>query len=154
MPRQDKIKFLKRLGRSPVTEDRLFVASYSDTPIPILELLAGDMELSVRVAVRNHDNSPDEVIETIRKQYQIASDWHTKPEKLAQLGKSKWTWIRQAVARNPYTPQKTLAELAKDEFSKIPLAVARNYGTCTEVLDLLINHYDPEITKAIATYKP
>lgn len=139
--KKDKLKLLERLGRSAIIEDRLYAATFADTPISTLELLAGDTELPIRIAVANHQNSPRDLIEIIESQEKIASSWDTKPEDLAELAETKWSWIRQTVARNPYTPQDVLAKLAIDEVEKVQLAVARNYGASGEVLDLLTNHY-------------
>ncbi|MEO1431017.1 MAG: hypothetical protein AAFV71_18525 [Cyanobacteria bacterium J06633_8] len=54
---------------------------------------------------------------------------------LIELAGSKWSWIRQAVARNFYTPLEVLRELAGDEEEKIQLAIARNLAAPGEVLE-------------------
>lgn len=149
MPIKDKLKLLERLAKSNQVKDRLFVAEYPDTPTEILEILAGDVELPVRIVTQVHKNSPEEIIfSIINNQYQIASNWKIKPETLAILAQSQWSWIKETIAKNPYTPQESLAQLAQDDCYQVQLAVARNYATSPEVLDLLVDDYSSEIKNA------
>ena len=152
MPQRYRIKLLERLALSPIIQERLKAAAHPDTPYSTLEQLAGDLELPIRIAVKYHANSPTQLIEQIEAQHEIAQNWETNPEELTVLGDSPWSWIRLAVARNPYTPHKTLAKLAQDSEEKIQLAIARNLFTPAEVLDLLVNHYYQKVTEAIAKH--
>ncbi|MEO1431018.1 MAG: hypothetical protein AAFV71_18530 [Cyanobacteria bacterium J06633_8] len=77
LPKEDKIKLLQRLGKSTIIEERLKAAAHSDTPRETLEILAGDLELPIRIAVKYRDDSLDDVIEVIERQYEIASNWET-----------------------------------------------------------------------------
>ncbi|MGB3642096.1 MAG: hypothetical protein WBA39_31640 [Rivularia sp. (in: cyanobacteria)] len=110
----DKIKLLERLAHSTIIEERLKAAAHKETPRETLEILAGDLELPIRIAVEYHDNSPDDVIEIIKNQHGIASNWDTNPQQLVELAESKWSWVRQAVARNFYAPVEVLRKLTGD----------------------------------------
>jgi hypothetical protein len=151
-PHREKVKLLERLARSPIVEERLKAAANAETPHFTLEQLAGDLELPIRIAVKFHPHSPSDLIELVENQHEIAQNWDTEPEELANLAKSPWSWIRLAVARNPCTPPEILAKLTQDSEEKIQLAVARNYATPADVLDLLVEHYYQEVTLAIAIH--
>lgn len=151
-PHREKVKLLERLARSPIVEERLKAAANAETPHFTLEQLAGDLELPIRIAVKFHPHSPSDLIELVENQHEIAQNWDTEPEELANLANSPWSWIRLAVARNPCTPPEILAKLTQDSEEKIQLAVARNYATPADVLDLLMEHYYQEVTLAIAIH--
>lgn len=141
---------MERLAKSTIIEERLKAAAHPDTPRETLEILAGDLELPIRVAVKYRDDSFDDVIEMIESQHEIASNWDTNPQQLVELAGSKWSWIRQAVARNFNAPVEVLRELAGDGEEKIQLAIARNLAAPGEVLDLLVNHSWGEVAESIA----
>ena len=148
----DKIKLLERLGKSTIIEERLKAAAHQDTPRERLEILAGDVELPIRVAVKYQDHGFDDLIAIIESQHEVASNWETLALELVELAKSKWSWIRQAVARNFNAPVEVLRELAGDGEEKIQLAIARNLAAPGEVLDLLLNHGWGEVTESIAKH--
>lgn len=152
LPQTDKIKLLERLAKSTIIEERLKAAAHPDTPREILEILAGDLELPIRIAVKYRDDSLEDVIEVIENQHEIAANWETLPQQLVELAGSRWSWIRQAVARNFYTPVEVLRELVGHKEEKIQLAIAKNLATPGEVLDLLVNHGFGEVTKSIAKH--
>ncbi len=160
LPQSGKVKLLEILADSTIIEERLKAAAHQDTPKETLEILAGDLELPIRIAVKYRDDTLEDVIEVIENQYEIASNWDTNPQQLAELASSKWSWIRQAVARNFYTTVEVLRELAGDGEEKIQLAIckhdasrnARNLATPGEVLDLLVNHGWGEVTESIAKH--
>ena len=62
LPQSDKIKLLERLADSTIIEERLKAAAHQETPKETLEILAGDLELPIRIAVKYHQNSPADVI--------------------------------------------------------------------------------------------
>ncbi|MEM7717389.1 MAG: hypothetical protein AAF349_28245, partial [Cyanobacteria bacterium P01_A01_bin.68] len=152
LAKEDKIKFLKRLGKSTIIEERLTAAAHPDTPRETLEILAGDVELPIRIAVKYRDDDFDNLIEVIESQHETASNWKTLALELVELAGSKWSWVRQAVARNFYAPIEVLRELAGDGEEKVQLAIARNLAAPGEVLDLLVNHGWGEVTKSIAKH--
>ncbi|MEO1376618.1 MAG: hypothetical protein AAFW70_20450, partial [Cyanobacteria bacterium J06635_10] len=152
LTKKDKIKLLERLAKSTIIEERLKAAAHPDTPRETLEILAGDLELPIRIAVKYRDDSLEDVIQVIENQHEIAANWETLPQQLVELAGSKWSWIRQAVARNFYTPVEVLRELVGDREEKIQFAVAFNLATPGNVLDLLVNHYYGEITETIAKH--
>ncbi len=152
LPKEDKVKLLERLGKSTIIEERLKAAAHPDTPRETLEILAGDLELPIRIAVKYRDDGFDDVIEIVENQHEIASNWDTNPQQLVELAQSKWSWIRQAVARNFNAPVEVLGKLAGDGEEKIQLAIARNLAAPGEVLDLLVSHGWGEVTESIAKH--
>ena len=137
MPLRYRLQILERLSQSDKLEPRLIVAESLETPVSLLELLAGDLELAVRLTVEANDNCPSEVVELVKSQRDVANDWDADGERLRELGESRWSWIRLAVAQNPFAPEDVLMKLAEDEFSKIRFAVAKNPETSAEVLGVL-----------------
>ena len=152
LAKEDKIKFLERLGKSTIIEERLTAAAHPDTPRETLEILAGDIELPIRIAVKYRDDDFDNLIEVIESQHETASNWKTLALELVELAGSKWSWVRQAVARNFNAPVEVLRELAGDGEEKVQLAIARNLAAPGEVLELLVNHSWGEVTKSIAKH--
>ncbi|MEH2036327.1 hypothetical protein [Nostoc sp.] len=118
----------------------------------MLEQLAGDLELPVRLAVKFNPSCPPPLIELVEGQYAVASDWNTDSEQLAILGQSRWAWVRLAVAQNPSAPAETLMQLAGDAVYKIQLAVAKNPETPADVLAVLAEHQDKTIQAAVAEH--
>ena len=137
MPLRYRLQILERLSQSDKLEARLVVAESSETPVSLLELLAGDLELAVRLTVEFNDNCSLEVVELVKSQHDVASDWDADVEQLRELGGSRWSWIRLAVAQNPFAPEDVLMKLARDRVFRIRLAVAKNPNTSVEVLGVL-----------------
>ena len=123
MPLRYRLQLLERLAQEPTLEPRLQVVESSETPSSLLEQLAGDLELPIRLAVKFNPGCPPPLIELVEGQYAVASDWSTHGEQLAMLGQSRWAWVRLAVAQNPNAPAETLLQLAQDALYKIQLAV-------------------------------
>ncbi|PHM09222.1 hypothetical protein [Nostoc sp. 'Peltigera malacea cyanobiont' DB3992] len=94
MPLRYRLQLLQRLSQEPSLEPRLQVAESPETPSTVLEQLAGDLELPVRLAVKFNPSCPPPLIELVEGQYAVASDWNTDGEQLAMLGQSPWAWIR------------------------------------------------------------
>ncbi|MDY6804467.1 MAG: hypothetical protein SXA11_11765 [Cyanobacteriota bacterium] len=138
LPRRWRVQFLERLAREPSVEARLRAAESPDTPVSILEELAGDLELPLRVAVRYNPNCPTETIAEVESQQAIASNWETDAQQLAELAESRWSWVRLAVARNPSAPGEVLEKLAESDFYLIRLAIARNPSSPTAALEKLM----------------
>ena len=77
MPLRYRLKLLERLSNKGELEARLQVAEYRETPVSILEFLAGDIDLAVRLAVEYNDNCPLNVVGFVKSQYDLASDWNS-----------------------------------------------------------------------------
>jgi hypothetical protein len=73
MPLRYRLQLLERLAQEGELEARLQVAEYKETPVSLLELLAGDLNLAVRLAVEFNDNCPSEVVELVKIQHDLAS---------------------------------------------------------------------------------
>ena len=97
----DRTKLLARLAQEPSLEPRLQVAECPDTPPVVLEQLIGDLELAIRIAVEYNPNCPPGLVELVKGQHQVASNWDTDSQQLDNLSNSNWDWIRLAVAQNP-----------------------------------------------------
>lgn len=152
LPLKYLVKLLDRLARETTLEPRLQAAESPLAPLSLLELLAGDLELPVRLAVQSNPNTPPQLIEFARSQHTAASDWNTDTQQLAQLGKSRWQRIRLAVAQNPSTSAETLMQLAGDSLFKIALAVAKNPHTPATILAVLAEHSESSIRQAVAQH--
>ncbi|MEH1942264.1 MAG: HEAT repeat domain-containing protein [Nostoc sp.] len=153
MPLRYRLQLLQRLSQEPTLEPRLQVAESPETPSAVLEQLAGDLELPVRLAVKFNPSCPPPLIELVEGQYAVASDWNTDSEQLAMLGQSRWAWVRLAVAQNPSATAETLMQLAGDAVYKIQLAVANNPETPADVLAVLAENQDKAIQATVAEHR-
>ncbi len=152
MPLRYRLQLLQRLSQEPTLEPRLQVAESPETPSAVLEQLASDLELPVRLAVKFNPSSPPPLIELVEGHYAVASDWNTDSEQLAMLGQSRWAWVRLAVAQNPSATAETLRQLAGDAVNKIQLAVAKNPETPADVLAVLAEDQDKAIQATVAEH--
>jgi len=152
LPLRWQVQFLERLAREDSLEPRLRVAESPDTPVSILEELAGDLELPLRVAVRYNHNCPTETIAEVESQQAIASNWETDPQQLAELAESRWSWVRLVVAQNPFAPPEVLEKLAEGDFNLIQLAVARNPSSPAAALEKLMEISDMSMRQALAKH--
>jgi hypothetical protein len=151
LPLRDRLRLLERLAKEPALEPRLVAAESPETPLPILEQLIGDLELSIRLAVNNNPNFSPEFLRFLQEEEE-AKNWDTNAERLALLSNSCWDRIRLLVAQNPSASQETLLNLAEDRVSKIQLAVAKNPVTPATVLSVLANHADNKIQAAVVIH--
>ncbi|MDY6804465.1 MAG: HEAT repeat domain-containing protein [Cyanobacteriota bacterium] len=152
LPGRYRVKLLERLAREPFMLPRLEAAENPETPTPVLEELAGDVEFPVRLAVRHNPNCPTETIAEVEDKEAFASNWETDPQQLAELGESRWSWVRLAVAQNPSAPPQVLEKLAENGFYPIQLAVARNPSSPTAALEKLIEIDEQSIWEALAKH--
>ena len=152
MPLLYRLQLLERLSQEGELEARLQVAESSETPVSLLELLAGDLNLAVRLAVEFNDNCPSEAVELVKSQHDLAGDWDADVERLVELGESRWGWVRLAVAQNPFAPEDVFMKLAADDEFRIRFAVARNPGVSADVLAVLMEGGDSQIKAAIAEH--
>ena len=148
-----RLKLLERLAQEPTLEPRLQVAESNETPLAVLEELAGDLELPIRLAVKFNPSCPSELIELVEGQHTTATDWNTDASGLAILGQSRWAWVRLGVAQNPNAPAETLMQLATDALLKIQLAVAQNPETPASVLAVLAEHPEKEVQAAVVGHR-
>ncbi|AFZ57464.1 hypothetical protein H6G54_26345 [Anabaena cylindrica FACHB-243] len=152
LPPRYHFKLLERLAKEPSLEPRLQVAEDPQTPLTLLESLAGDLELAIRLSVSYNPSCPPELVRLVQEQHEIASDFDTDAEQLANLAQSRWDCIRLAVAKNPSTSQETLLTLAADKVLKIRLAVAKNSVTSAKILAVLAAS-DQEIQSVVAAHE-
>ncbi|MEM8777868.1 MAG: hypothetical protein AAGF26_03155, partial [Cyanobacteria bacterium P01_G01_bin.49] len=152
LSQRDRIQLLARLAQETSLEPRLQVAESPDTPSAVLEQLIGDLELSIRIAVEYNPNCPPELVELVKGQHQVASNWDTHSQQLDDLSNSNWDWIRLAVAQNPSALEGTLLKLAGDKVFKIQLAVAKNPVTPATVLNVLAEYSSKEMQALVAKH--
>ena len=85
MPLRYRLKLLERLAREQTLEPRLQVAESNETPIAVLEELAGDLELPLRLAVKFNPSCPPQLIELVEGQHTTATPcFH--PRSLTRFG--------------------------------------------------------------------
>jgi hypothetical protein len=152
MPLRYRLKLLERLAQEPTLDPRLQVAEAPETPLSVLEQLAGDLELPVRLATKYNPACPPALVQLVEGHQAIACDWGTDTEQLTNLGQSRWDWIRLAVAQNPSASAQILMQLANDRVLKIQLAVAKNPSTPSDVLAILAEQPEASIQAAIAAH--
>jgi hypothetical protein len=152
MPLHYRLQWLERLAQEPTLEPRLQVAESPETPLSILEILVGDLELPVRWAAKSNPACPSALIELVEGQQTVASDWNTDVEQLEMLSQSRWGLIRLAVAKNPSASVETLMHLASDAVVNIQLAVAQNPMAPAIALAALANHPENAIQEAVAKH--
>jgi len=152
MPLRYRLQLLERLSQSDKLEARLVVAESLEAPVSLLEFLAGDLELAVRLTVESNSNCPSEVIELVKSQHDLASDWDADVEWLRELGESRWSWIRLTVAQNPFAPEDVLMKLARDEEFRIRFAVVKNPNVSAEVLAVLVEDSGKEIQSVVVEH--
>ena len=152
MPLRYRLQLLERLSQSDKLEARLVVGESLEAPVSLLDLLAGDLELAVRLTVECNENCPSEVIELVKSQHDVANDWDADVERLRELGESGWGWIRLTVAQNPFAPEDALMKLARDEEFRIRLAVAKNPNVSAEVLAVLVENSGKEIQSVVVKH--
>ncbi|MGB3650741.1 MAG: hypothetical protein WBA41_05955 [Rivularia sp. (in: cyanobacteria)] len=161
MPLRYRLQLLERLAVSEKLEARLVVAESSEAPVTLLELLAGDLELAVRLTVECNGNCALDVVELVKSQHDLAGNWDAEVERLRELGESRWSWIRLKVAENPFAPEDVLMKLATDKLAtdrlatdklfRVRLAVAKNPNTTARVLGVLAES-DKEIQIAVVEH--
>ncbi|MGB3514673.1 MAG: hypothetical protein WBA93_36775, partial [Microcoleaceae cyanobacterium] len=152
LPLRYRVKYLERLARESNIKSRFEVAECPETPPEVLEILAGDVELPIRMAAQSNPSCPQELIELVEEQLAVAQDWNTDSEQLATLGESRWELIRLAVAQNPATSVETLMQLAGDGVFKIKLGVAKNPQTPANILAVLMENSHTKIKSAVANH--
>ncbi|MBE9228909.1 hypothetical protein IQ264_26205 [Phormidium sp. LEGE 05292] len=74
LPSRYRIKLLERLAKEPTIEPRLQVAESPETPLAVLEQLAGDLEIPIRLAVKYNLNCPPGLIDLVEGQHTVAND--------------------------------------------------------------------------------
>lgn len=107
------------------TEILKILAQNSQTPVPILEEI--------------YASYPQDLNDGIY--YSLATNKNTPSEILGKLAKSKWGFVRNAVADNPNTPAKVLRILADDKDFLVKVSVTRNPNVTRDILlKLKVDH--------------
>ncbi len=112
----------------------------------LLERLAADERLSVRIYVAKNPLTPINILTQWGKDSQEVRPWiaqnpSTPIQILEQLAKDLSALVRQGVAQNPNTSANVLEILAKDWEPEVRQAVARNPNTPGNVLETLVRDW-------------
>lgn len=138
-------------GAHPGVHSKEIVASMSDTPVEMLEILAQDPVSTVRSRVANNYNTPSTTLERLsadpvgKVRYMTATNHNTPPDVLRQLTYDVVPQVRVAVARSRFTPPDSLERLALDIDVNVQMGVANNPKTPTSVLARLAVNPDKEV---------
>ncbi|NJL63319.1 MAG: HEAT repeat domain-containing protein [Methylacidiphilales bacterium] len=154
------------------------IAGNINTPVHILEKLAGDRDGWVRRTVFQNPSTPNAIFQ-IFHEYEVAianphtstaklsematRDWeqtllgiashgNTAPELLIQLATAKSWEIRAAVALNPNVPMQVLEELVLDKRLGVRRQIARNPKTPASLLVRLLQDKKTDLRREIAKH--
>lgn len=120
-----------------VNKVRMGIAGNMNTPVHILEKLAGDKDGWVRRTVFQNPNTPTWVFRLFHQYEAAIKNPLTSAATLQEIVKREWEHTRLGVARHRHTPADILAELASDKSWETRAAVAQNPSVPVEVLEQL-----------------
>ncbi len=144
------------LCKSDDMSTRAALAKNSQTPVQILEILAGDSQWTVAKAVLgaqvNRTVTLSRLIfETIARHKrhtvrQTAAEYlHCPPDLLEVLSEDAEPAVRASVADNLKVSAEVLHRLASDSDASVVRNVAVHFNTSNETLNLLAKHSNPDI---------
>ena len=144
-------ELLARLVEHPNPEIRSNLIYNTSLTPELWQQLAADGAKSVRVAIANFADSPIAVLETLAgdedKEVRVALAANAPPGLLETLSRDTAVIVRAAVAAN--TPEHILERLAADEKIEVRRAVAKNPATPTAIRaslrDLLPSPIEPQL---------
>jgi hypothetical protein len=154
------------------------IASNINTPVHILEQLAGDRDGWVRRTVFQNPSTPNAVFQLFHEYEAAIANPHTSTAKLSEMAAREWehtrigvaahgntapelltklatakSWeIRAAVALNSNVPMQVLEELALDKRLGVRSAVARNGKTPASLLVRLLQDKKTDLRREIAKH--
>ena len=120
------------------------VASNSELPADMLQVLARDSELYVLLAVAGNSSTPVELLwelagnSSVEVQSRVVENLSVPQDLLRRLATSKDWKVRRNIAMNQGVPKDVLVEFAEDDDWRIRLSVVKNPKTSTDVLQKLI----------------
>lgn len=110
---------LEQLAVDARVDVRIAVAKHPNTSTTALSQLAGDTDSRVSQAVAENPNQPLSLIQEVKVACLAAASHFTSETELARLALSPWQWVNAAVASNPNTSVATLEQLAADKSNYI-----------------------------------
>lgn len=126
------------------------------TPKELVQALARDADLGVRMALAQNYSIPQELLAELANdkdrfvRYAIARNRMTTPKTLWKLARDKDSMVRSHVARHPATPSKTLAELVQDKDSTVRYNLARRRNLPVAMLSILAADEGPYVRLGVA----
>ncbi|WP_144053721.1 hypothetical protein [Baaleninema simplex] len=124
-------------------------------PLSIFTRFIGDLDPSIRAAVRSNPYCLQSLLEEFDRTEETAKNQNADPETLAELAKMDWFEVRKAVAENPNTSVEILDRLAfqcslkPEESVEIALAIARNLQASETALERLSHHANAKVREAV-----
>lgn len=117
---------------------RAAIANNLNTPVHLLEQLAGDDDVWVRQTVFQNPSTPNSIYKLFYDYEAAIQNPDTNGATLSEIVKRDWEYTRTGVASHPNTPPEILVKLAYNKSWKVRAAVASNKSVPTEVLEILI----------------
>ena len=117
---------------------RVAIANNLNTPVHLLEQLAGDDDAWVRQTVFQNPSTPNAIYKLFYEYEAAIQNPDTNGATLSEIVKRDWEYTRTGVASHPNTPREILVKLAYNKSWKVRAAVASNKSVPTEVLEILI----------------
>ncbi|MBF2066695.1 MAG: HEAT repeat domain-containing protein [Calothrix sp. C42_A2020_038] len=133
---------LEALFKNPKTATkkvRAAIANNLNTPIHLLEQLAGDDDAWVRQTVFQNPNTPATIYRLFYEYSSAIQNPDTTGATLSEIAKRDWEYTRTGVASHPNTPPEILMKLAYNKSWKTRAAVAGNPSVPVEVLEILVD---------------
>ncbi len=116
---------------------RVAIAGNLNTPVHILEKLAGDEDEGVRRTAFQNPSTPTPVYQLFHKYESAIANPQADAATLSQIATSKWAKTCQEVAFHRNTPISVLVDFANHKYWKIRAAVARNPNLPINLLEQL-----------------
>lgn len=147
---------VSNLSNQPL-DDRQDIALDPNTTVDVLEQLAEDKDLSVRLCLICNEATPDYIIDKLLSEgspyflEQVALCLSTPENILVRLSESDHAVVRSRVAWNTHTPANILKKLSNDENTAVIWNVAGNKSTPTDTLLKLSEHLDANTRCEVAS---
>ncbi|MBW4506491.1 MAG: hypothetical protein KME64_08280 [Scytonematopsis contorta HA4267-MV1] len=131
------LQALLKNPRAAINKVRVAIASNLNTPVHLLEELAGDENKRVRRNVFLNPNTPNVIFQRFQEYERAIGNTNTSPEELMRIPTNEWMHISKGVASHPNTPKEVLLKLATNKSWKMRLAVAKNSNISDDILAIL-----------------
>jgi Leucine rich repeat variant len=117
---------------------RAAIANNLNTPVHLLEKLAGDEDAWVRQTVFQNPSTPYSVYKLFYEYEAAVQNPDTTGATLSEIAKREWEYTLLGVASHPNTPREILLKLAFHKSWKVRVEVAANKSVSDEALEILI----------------
>ncbi|BAZ17349.1 hypothetical protein NIES4071_92270 [Calothrix sp. NIES-4071] len=117
---------------------RAAIANNLNTPVHLLEKLAGDDDAWIRQIVFQNPSTPNAIYKLFYEYEAAIQNPNTTGATLSEIVKRDWEYTQTGVASHPNTPWEILTKLAYNKSWKVRAAVASNKNVPDDVLEVLI----------------